>query len=97
MSKEHDWSMLRFRTESVQGFPEELPTDSLLSLFAFPQASTKMPLLQQSRIQAGEGKEAAPKEVFREGINTSLLNNPSQSINADCDLSLQVERRAKGA
>jgi hypothetical protein len=45
----------------------------------------------------GEGKEAMPKEVFREGINTSLPNNPSRSINADYTLSLQTERRVKEA
>ena len=48
-------------------------------------------------LQVGEGKEAVPMEVFREGINTSLPNNPSRSINADYDLSLQTERRAKGS
>ena len=46
-------------------------------------------------LQAGEGREAVPKEVFHEGINTSLPNDPSWSINADYDLSLQTERRAK--
>jgi hypothetical protein len=46
-------------------------------------------------IQVGEGKEAVPREVFREGINTSLPNNPSRSINADYDLSLQTGRRAE--
>ena len=46
-------------------------------------------------LQVGEGKEAVPKEVFCEGINTSLPNNPSRGINADYDLSLQTEERAK--
>ena len=50
-----------------------------------------------SILQVGEGKEAAPQEVFRQGINTSLPNNPSRSVNADYDLSLQAERRAKRA
>ena len=46
-------------------------------------------------LQWEKGKEAVPKEVFREGINTSLPNNPSRSINADYALSLQTERRGK--
>lgn len=49
-----------------------------------------------SILQVGEGKEAVPKEVFREGI-TSPPNNPSRSVNADYDLSLQADRRAKRA
>jgi hypothetical protein len=43
-------------------------------------------------LQVGEGKEAVPKEVFREGINTSLPNNRSRSVNADYDLPLQTEK-----
>ncbi len=50
-----------------------------------------------SILQVGEGREAVPKEVFREGINTSLPNNPSRSVNADYDLSSQTERRARRA
>ena len=50
-----------------------------------------------SILQVGEGKEAAPKEGLREGINTSLPNNPYQGVNADYDQSLQAERRAKRA
>jgi hypothetical protein len=46
-------------------------------------------------LQVEDGKEAVPKEVFCKGINPSLSNNPSHSINADYDLSLQTERRAK--
>lgn len=46
-------------------------------------------------LQVGEGKVAVPKEVSCKGINTRLRNNPSRCINADYDLSLQTERKAK--
>jgi hypothetical protein len=44
-------------------------------------------------LQVGEGKEAVPKEVFSEGINTSLPNNPSRSINAESLTTLYLCRQ----
>jgi len=46
-------------------------------------------------LQLGQGQEPEPKKVVCEGINTSLPNNPSWSINADYERSSQIERRAK--
>ena len=43
---------------------------------------------------SGGGKVPERNEVIR-GINTSVFNHSSRSINADYDVSLQIERRAK--
>jgi hypothetical protein len=39
--------------------------------------------------------EAVPKEVFREGININVSNNPSRSINTDYDLSFADKEKGK--
>jgi hypothetical protein len=46
-------------------------------------------------LQAGRGKEVESNEVIHGGIYASIFNNISRSINADHDVSLQRERRAK--